>query len=195
MSAEFREYRPDDWRYLVEMYVSFEPKGVYMGLPPYDADRIAAWLRQLIGEPRNTHFVLWTGRHIIAHAALIDYPQTPRSREVIIFVHQDHQGRGWGRGMLLMTLDRARRELHLDDVWLFVDWHNVRARQLYASLGFQGRPHGIKDSEMLMRRPLAGDTRGDAPPSPCAPRPMPEDRQRGPAPRAPSARRGGGPRS
>ena len=155
MGAELREYRTDDWRHLVRMYASFEPKGVYMGLPPFRVGQIEAWLRRLVDDPRNTHFVLWTGRNVIAHSALIYYPNRHGSQEVIIFVDQDHQGRGWGRGMFLGALNWACLELRLDDVWLFVDWHNARARQLYASVGFEGRRPGSENSEMLMRRKLS----------------------------------------
>jgi acetoin utilization protein AcuC len=136
------------------MYASFEPKVSYMGLPPFRTDHIEKWLRHLVEEPRNTHFLLWTGRNVIAHAALIYYPNKRGSQEIIIFVHQEHQGRGWGRKMFLATLNWACLELQLDEVWLYVDWHNVRARQLYASVGFEVRSAGIKSSELLMRRKL-----------------------------------------
>ena len=154
MSMEFRQYEARDWEPLLDMYTSFEPKGVYMGLPPLRTGQIEMWLRGLLSDARNSHFVLRSGRQVTAHAAIIFYPNTPGSREIIIFVHQDHQGRGWGRKVFLGALNWACLRMGIDDVWLFVDWHNTRAWRLYASLGFTGRPSGLRESETLMRRPL-----------------------------------------
>jgi RimJ/RimL family protein N-acetyltransferase len=154
MAAIFRQYEPADYRHLVGMYRSFEPKGAYMGLPPRRADRIEAWLGGLLAGTLNTHFVLWTGRRVIAHAALIHYPNLPRAQEIIIFVHQDHQRRGWGRRMFLGALNWACFNLDVDEIWLFVDWHNAPARRLYISVGFTGHPPAMNESETLMRRRL-----------------------------------------
>ena len=157
MVAAFRKYAPEDWPSLLDMYISFEPKGVYMGLPPHTVDQIAIWLRRLTEDVHNTHFLLWMGPQVIAHSALIFYPSRPRSQEIILFVHPDHQACGWGRKMFVGTLNWAGLNLEIDEVWLFVDWNNARARRLYASVGFTGSPSGLKDSEMLMKRGMVGE--------------------------------------
>ena len=152
MADNIRQYTVDDWSSLLEMYCTFEPKGVYMGLPPWQAEQTEGWLRGLLQDERNTHFILLTGPRVIGHAVLVYYPNIPYSREIIIFVHQAHQRRGLGRRMFVAALDWADNHREIDEVWLYVDWHNAHARRLYTSVGFTGHPPSMRDSETLMRR-------------------------------------------
>ena len=85
------------------MYLTFKPKATYQGLPPVKPVMTVCWLRTLLLRPKNANFVLTLGDRTIAHAGLVDYPDFPDEREIIIFVHQDHQHRGWGRRMFLAT--------------------------------------------------------------------------------------------
>jgi RimJ/RimL family protein N-acetyltransferase len=155
MPFTFRPYNPDDLDGLQEMYLTFEPKGAYQGLPPYKKMVTQKWLHDLTRTDRNTHFVLVQGRRVVAHAALVHYPRFPDSQEIIIFVHQDCQHRGWGRKLFLAAMHCACLALHLHEVWLTVEWDNVPARTLYSSIGFVPLPpRDMTDDEIEMRRPL-----------------------------------------
>jgi len=112
------------------------------------------WLRTLLLRPKNANFVLTLGDRTIAHAGLVDYPDFPDEREIIIFVHQDYQRRGWGRRMFLATLKHACLALRLRRVWLTVEWDNIPARRLYESIGFVRDWAFLDDTEVEMGRPL-----------------------------------------
>jgi len=147
-------YKPCYGRALLRMYVDFEPKGVYEGLPPRDARRTANWLCELTGSPANSNFVLMQAHDAIGHAALVAYPHSPRSQEIIIFVHHAHQHRGLGRQLFLGALNWACLRLHLDEVWLMVGPGNSRARRLYQSVGFVADVREHVCDEITMRRPF-----------------------------------------
>ena len=136
------------------MYLTFEPRATYQGLPPVKPMMTLCWLRTLLLRPENTNFVLSLGGRVIAHAGLVDYPDFPDEREIIIFVHQDHQHRGWGRKVFLATLKHACVALGLRRAWLTVEWDNTAARGLYESIGFVREWAFLDDTEVEMGRPL-----------------------------------------
>ena len=67
-------YGPAYWDELLEMYLTFEPKGVYQGLPPFKEDMIRKWLSSLVEERRNSNLVLCLNGRVIGHAALVYSP-------------------------------------------------------------------------------------------------------------------------
>jgi len=152
--ASFRQYAPQDGAGLLRMYLTFEPKAAYQGLPPFTEAVTRRWVSDLVGTAKNTNFVLKLGQEVIAHAALVYYPNCPLEEEIIIFVHQDYQGRGWGRRLFLATLNWACLHLKLRRVWLSVESYNARARRLYSSLGFMPVPSTTLQPEIEMIRPL-----------------------------------------
>lgn len=155
MSVIFRFYRSKDWPDLLAMYLSFEPKGIYKGLPPIKESMTRRWLSGLIEDPNNTHFILRTEIEVMGHAALVYYPCEPRKEEIIIFVHQDYQHQGWGRKLFLAAMHWACRRLKLRQVWLTVEWDNPRAWRLYRSIGFRPlSPERMFEPEFEMVRPL-----------------------------------------
>ena len=150
----YRRYEPSDRPALLRMYVTFDPKGAYHGLPPHKRVVTEQWLSGLLGNPRNNHFLLAADGNIMGHAALVHYPNTPDSQEIIIFVHQEFQHRGWGRKLFLAAMNHACLRLKLNEVWLMVEWHNIPALRLYRSIGFKALPSTNRLEEMVMRRPL-----------------------------------------
>jgi len=148
--AVFRPYDDDLAGGLLEMYRTFEPKGAYQGLPPYKEEVTRDWLSTLTSDPDNTNFVLCGTKRVIAHAALVHYPRLLHQQEIVIFVHQDYQRRGLGRQLLMSTMNWACCHCHLQSVWLWVNWHNLPARHMYASIGFEPLPSDLHDPDIEM---------------------------------------------
>ena len=154
MSVSFGLYAQEDWPGLLQMYLTFEPKAAYLGLPPSDEGATRTWLSGLVEEPKNTNLILKLHENVIAHAALVHYPNNPGEEEIIIFVHQSYQHWGWGRKLLLAAMNWACRQLELERVWLLVQRRNVPARRLFLSTGFVEAPEETDGGDIEMARPL-----------------------------------------
>lgn len=162
MNVALYQLQPEDWHRLWLMYLSFEPKAAYQGLPPATPLLIRDWLQTLQRE-NASQFVLEGNDWIIGHSMLCAGPK-PKEAEVAIFIHQRYRGRGLGRTLLLCTLNYGCKQLGLTRVWLSVQGANPHARHLFASVGF--RPVGTEDPfalELIMERPLhCEQCRGEA---------------------------------
>jgi RimJ/RimL family protein N-acetyltransferase len=142
----------DDCRRLVAMYVEFEPKGEYQGLPPRTESQIRRWLTQL-REQRFDQFVAVIGDRIVGHALLCP-SQRRTEAEVAIFLHQDFRDFGIGGRLLQGVLHHGCKKLELDRVWLFVSGSNPVALHLFEHAGFRpGRGGDPLAWEIEMERP------------------------------------------
>ena len=112
---------------LIAMYLSFEPKGACLGLPPRKEPHY--WLDNISAFP---NFVVVSDGHIVAHAALCDDGE---SGEVAVFVHQDFRGRKLGKRLLAELIAEARRS-GLKKIWGMTELDNVPMLRLAHSLGF-----------------------------------------------------------
>ena len=117
----------DDRGALIAMYLSFEPKGACLGLPPRKEPQF--WLENLSAFP---NFVIVAGERIIAHAALCSDAE---SGEVAVFVHQDFRGKKLGKRLLVELIAEARRN-GLKKIWGMTELDNVPMLLLARSLGF-----------------------------------------------------------
>jgi RimJ/RimL family protein N-acetyltransferase len=135
------------------MYLSFEPKTQFQGLPPARQEQLLEWLSKL-GREGADQFVLSVGERIVGHSMLCQGPQ-PGEAELAIFVHQKYRGHGLGRRLLLCTLNYGCKQLGFSRVWLSVQGSNPRAQHLFESIGFH--PAAGNDPfarELDMERPL-----------------------------------------
>jgi GNAT superfamily N-acetyltransferase len=117
----------DDRGALIAMYLSFEPKGACLGLPPRKEPNF--WLENLSVFP---NFVVVAGDRIVAHAALC---ADGESGEVAVFVHQDFRGKKLGKRLLNALVEEARRS-GLKKIWGMTELDNVPMLRLARSLGF-----------------------------------------------------------
>lgn len=137
---------------LVEMYGTFQPKGKYQGLPPATTGVCTSWLRHLFDIGEN--FLAIRDHRMIGHAALLPDLQI-RDGEYLVFVHQQHRGRGVGTRLTGSALDRARA-LGLGEIWLTVDASNFIAIRLYRKFGFGFCDEASLHSERKMSLNLGG---------------------------------------
>ncbi len=126
-SIEVRRATPADREALVAMYLSFEPKGASLGLPPRKEPQ--GWLDGLATRP---NFVICVDGRIVGHGVIC--PEDS-SGEVAVFIHQDYRGRGLGKRLLGQLISEARR-VGLRRVWGITEYDNVPMLRLAYSLGF-----------------------------------------------------------
>ncbi len=129
---ELRRATPSDCGALIAMYLSFEPKGAALGLPP--RKDVESWLDHLSAYP---NFVLLVEGQVVGHAVLC--PEGD-SAEVALFVRQRYRGLGLGRKLLGALLDEARRR-GLRRVWGITDLYNLPMLRLARSFGFSFGPN------------------------------------------------------
>ncbi|MCS6806147.1 MAG: GNAT family N-acetyltransferase [Acidobacteriota bacterium] len=144
----------EDLEPLVRMYVSFEPKLEFQGLPPANEERIRRWLEPLLRAP-NSHLIIETdtGR-IVGHAMLCQ--QSSERAELAIFVHQDYRHHGLGEKLMQAIVRFACQCLHLRKIWLTVELLNAPAVNLYQKLGFVPiYEQGVLSSELIMEREVS----------------------------------------
>ena len=109
------------------MYLDFEPKGAFLGLPPRKEPQ--AWLDRLANWP---NFVVLVEERIVGHSVLCWQGDLG---EVAVFVHQDYRGTGLGKRLLTEVINEARRR-GLRRVWGTTETDNIPMLRLAFSLGF-----------------------------------------------------------
>jgi RimJ/RimL family protein N-acetyltransferase len=162
MEVALYKLPPDDWQRVWVMYLSFEPKAQFQGLPPAQPDQLREWLHELQRTAAD-QFVVAVGERMVGHSMLCHGPRRGEA-ELAIFLHQKFRGRGLGRQLLLCTLNYGCKQLGLARVWLSVQGANPHALHLFESVGF--RPVGDANPlalELEMERPLHCEKcKGDA---------------------------------
>jgi ribosomal protein S18 acetylase RimI-like enzyme len=130
---EIRTCSEADFDHLLEMYLTFSPKGASQGLPPQNPEACRRWLQKLLSEGEN--FLAWREGRVIGHVSILpDYQKN--DGEFLIFVDRAHRNRGVGRALTDLALQRGR-ELGLTSIWLTVEVYNFRAIHLYKECAFQ----------------------------------------------------------
>jgi GNAT superfamily N-acetyltransferase len=129
---EIHAFGREDFRELVQMYKSFEPKRVAQGIPPPDVPRIAHWLDRL--EQKSQALLAWKDGKVVAHTILC--PMPAGAVEFTIFVHQDYREEGLGTVLSRHTLAWARH-MGFAHAYLTTEISNFRALRLFRKLGFQ----------------------------------------------------------
>jgi RimJ/RimL family protein N-acetyltransferase len=147
---KIRAYEDSDYKDLMEMYDSFEPKGLEAGLPPIDKKIRHEWIDHMVSSLFN---ILALHRvRIIGHATL-DIPGIDVSPEYLIFVKQEFRYCGTGARLSTIMRDVAR-EAGCKKVWLTVRTGNAIAIRVFKKVGFKfiGDIDIQRDMEMNIRR-------------------------------------------
>jgi RimJ/RimL family protein N-acetyltransferase len=130
---------------LIDMYLAFQPRNSFQGLPPIKDEVCRKWVRDMLAT--GVHITAWAGRPgtdgsclpdepegAIGHAAL--FPINAEKCEMLVVVCPGFQNSGIGTELVRSSIDLAE-ELGFQRIWLPVDATNVRARHVYRKCGFE----------------------------------------------------------
>ena len=145
---------------LIDMYLAFQPRNSFQGLPPLKDEVCVRWVRDML--TKGIHIVatrmmpatvqgtvpifvsakmgLSPSRShchnscIVGHAAL--FPVNDKKCEMLVVVCPGFQNFGIGTELVRSCIDLAE-ELGFERIWLPVDATNVRARHVYRKCGFE----------------------------------------------------------
>ncbi|MEM9012692.1 MAG: GNAT family N-acetyltransferase [Pseudomonadota bacterium] len=135
MTLELRAPRDADLAALTEV---MNQPGVRAGTLrlPHTGERLVK--RLFFDAGPNTYVLVGAvdGQAIAAGALIRKGGRRAHAAEVVLFVHDDHQGRGHGRKLLAALLDLADNWLGLTRVELDVNTDNAAAIHLYEEAGF-----------------------------------------------------------
>ena len=150
-----------DHRRLIEMYLAFQPRNCFQGLPPIKDSVCVNWVQEMLRTGINVIAVSDSAaekgtvpicRHgpegashkwglspfppacIVGHTAL--FPINQHKCELLVVVCPGFQNVGIGTELVRACIDLAD-ELGFQRIWLPVDATNVRARHVYRKCGFE----------------------------------------------------------
>ncbi|MBW1671778.1 MAG: GNAT family N-acetyltransferase, partial [Deltaproteobacteria bacterium] len=130
---------------LLEMYLVYEPRNSFSGLPPIEDGACVMWVKHMVEQGINLRATSF--KHgLVGHTALFSMPQS--KCEMLVVVAPGHQAMGIGTELTRCAIELAH-ETGFDEMWLSVEARNHMARHMYAKCGFQRlRQYGDDDVEM-----------------------------------------------
>jgi GNAT superfamily N-acetyltransferase len=129
----FSDAFSDGGQRLVEMYLAFQPRNCFQGLPPIKDAVCINWVQDMLRTGIN--MIACCGREdIVGHTAL--FPINRHKCEMLVVVCPGFQNVGIGTELVRSCIDLAD-ELGFERIWLPVDATNVRARHVYRKCGFE----------------------------------------------------------
>lgn len=130
---DFRAYEKSDLKDLMDMYNTFEPKGIEAGLPPANDETRQKWIEMMTSSFFNI-LAVHQGR-IIGHAAL-DSMADDNSPEYLIFVKKEFRHCGIGT-KISETVKQVAKNIGCKKVWLNVRTGNAIAIRVFKKVGFK----------------------------------------------------------
>ena len=128
-----------DGQRLVDMYLAFQPRNCFQGLPPIKDAVCIKWVQDMLRTGVNVTAVSRAAEQgalppIVGHTAL--FPINREKCEMLVVVCPGFQNVGIGTKLVRTCIDLAD-ELGFGRIWLPVDATNVRARHVYRKCGFE----------------------------------------------------------
>jgi GNAT superfamily N-acetyltransferase len=117
----------------LDMYLAFQPRNCFQGLPPIRDAVCTKWVSDMLGTGVNV-VAQCNGEGIAGHAAL--FPINRQKCEMLVVVCPRFQNVGIGTQLVKGCIVLAD-ELGFQRIWLPVDATNVRARHVYRKCGFE----------------------------------------------------------
>ena len=118
---------------LAKMYLAYEPRNSFNGLPPIGDDACAKWVAGMIRGATNIIAVsFWEG--VVGHASL--FPMDEHGCEMLLVVARRFQNCGIGTQLTHCAVQLCG-EVGFDRIWISVDTTNYRARHVYEKCGFE----------------------------------------------------------
>ncbi len=152
---------------LLAMYLAYQPRNCFQGLPPIRDEVCAQWVEGMIRDGVSIVAVPADGEAVAGHVAV--FPINPRKCELLVVVAPAFQNQGIGTELVRSAAELAD-EQGFRQVWLPVDATNGRARRVYEKCGFDYTSSGMA-RELDMALDLAQKKRFA--PSCAAPQPPP----------------------
>ena len=118
---------------LSQMYLSYQPRGIFSGLPPVSDSACIKWVKE-ITETSVGLMAMSFEHKVIGHAAL--FPIRAGACELLIVVVPQKQHNGIGT-QLMHSLIQMGHEVGFSQVWLSVEKNNFVAIHLYNRCGFE----------------------------------------------------------
>jgi CBS domain-containing protein len=128
-------------RQLIDMYLAFQPRNSFSGLPPIRDEACVQWVQGMIATGVSL-VALSFEEGMVAHGAL--FPVSDEMCELLLVVRPAHQGAGIG-GQLARCLIQVGHELGFERIRLSVEAGNHIARHVYEKSGFQYLSQGMTD--------------------------------------------------
>jgi len=121
-----------DHQGLVAMYLAYQPRDSFEGLPPVRDDACVRWVQEMIHDGINL-VAIAVVRCVVGHAAL--FPLDRHTSEMLIAICPGYRNAGIGTELAHCCL-RVAEEVGFERVWLAVEAKNLRARRLFKECGF-----------------------------------------------------------
>lgn len=147
---------------LVQMYLNYEPRGSFSGLPPITDKACIDWVQTMVRTGINLVAISFEAG-IIGHTAA--FPMDAKRCELFVVVAPGYQNTGIGTQLTRCVIQLAY-ELEFERIWLSVEHTNQVARHVYQKCGFEYITHShVDELDMILdlRRfhHMAGVTVGD----------------------------------
>jgi CBS domain-containing protein/GNAT superfamily N-acetyltransferase len=123
---------------LIEMYLAYQPRSSFQGLPPLKDEACVKWVQYMIANGINL-VALSFGEGVAGHVAL--FPIDNLVCEMLVVVCTQLQNIGIGTELVRCGVQLAH-ELGFEKIRLSVEAHNFRARHVYKKCGFEYLTNG-----------------------------------------------------
>ncbi len=132
---------------LIQVYLDYEPKASFSGLPPILDDECIKWVHGMIRDGINLMAISFE-KGIIGHAAI--FPMDGKTCEMLIAVTPGYQNVGVGTQLTRCIIQLAF-ELEFERIWLAVEITNQIARHVYQKCGFEYVSHSeVHELDMIL---------------------------------------------
>lgn len=133
LPVALRRLGAEEGRRLIDMYLAFEPRNSFQGLPPLKDEVCIRWVQDMLRD--GIHITAESpAAAIVGHTAL--FPINRHKCELLVVVCPGYQNFGIGTELVRSCIELAD-ELGYERIWLPVDATNVRARHVYRKCGFE----------------------------------------------------------
>lgn len=136
-----RTLEPKQHALLIDMYLAFEPRGSFCGLPPTSDKACTQWARGMIDSAANLIAVSFEDG-VVGHAALFGIDG--QECEILVVVSPPDQKIGIGTELTRCLIQLAD-ELGFERIRLSVEASNHVARHVYQKCGFCYSNRGLVD--------------------------------------------------
>ena len=118
---------------LVAMYLAYEPRNSFWGLPPIQDKACTRWVEGMIANGVNL-VALSFDVGTVGHAAL--FAMADEACEMLVVVSPSHQNLGIGTQLARCAVQLSH-EIGFCRMWLSVEANNLRARHVFSKCGFE----------------------------------------------------------